>query len=425
MKILFFDYWTRGIKHFSRLKGGLVREGNEVVLLHTGSWRQKDIPKEEMIDGLLCRDISHYNDNLAKALHAEAPDILIGLNYSHLLDRIVIRYCRLMNIYTLHLMHGVRAMEPQILSMQINTINETNSVWKILKRVIVYSRLLIHYYHSGKKIITPNDLKYIMELFVSPGKTLLLPSLTEDIIWNKALVYSISYKKYFVDQIGFKKRDVIITGNPELDNAIKLSNLNNGRESCLKYLRDSKINLSHTDNNILLLIDQPLVETGLITQEVRINEIKSLAAICDHMKYDLIVKLHPSTVGEPLSNIQEIIPNLHVIKKGNNEKLMLVSRIVAGRSSTLLMMAIILNKPIIQLQRKIGNSNLYDPIILKTHIGEMEKILINPEKFYYDAIDKESRAKYIEEKIGPVNGNATDSIISCILDQNTNLHDAL
>ena len=103
MKILYFDYWTKGLPHNILPLDGLLREeGFERILVHVGSWRDHSVKQEEIICGLLCRDIGYYGGNLRKMLIEESPDAVYVLNVGGTLDRLVNRVCRNLGIKTGH-----------------------------------------------------------------------------------------------------------------------------------------------------------------------------------------------------------------------------------------------------------------------------------------------------------------------------------
>lgn len=60
-KIIGFDSWTQGWRHFERLVPALERRGYQLILLHIGSWgHDKGRPNKEYIGRLLVRDIAFY-----------------------------------------------------------------------------------------------------------------------------------------------------------------------------------------------------------------------------------------------------------------------------------------------------------------------------------------------------------------------------
>ena len=78
MKIIFFDYWTKGVHNFVPIDEELKKRGHETLLLHIGSFRFPH-SKEEVIANIQCRDILYYNTIfIYKALSIEKPDVVVS-----------------------------------------------------------------------------------------------------------------------------------------------------------------------------------------------------------------------------------------------------------------------------------------------------------------------------------------------------------
>lgn len=109
MKILFFDYWLKGIANFNRLMPELRRQcpDAEIKMVHVGSWKepQKAIVNEH--DGFFSYDISYYNTwSFFKVLKYEHPDVIVMLNLYYLFDKALIVFCKQLGIKTVYLAHG-------------------------------------------------------------------------------------------------------------------------------------------------------------------------------------------------------------------------------------------------------------------------------------------------------------------------------
>jgi len=109
IKILAFDSWTGGIVHYSRLVNPLSRINSKLILIHIGSWGVEPMcPKEQIISDILIRDISWYQKNkLESILDYEKPDLVLFLSTQTFAHRAFIRYCKLKQIPTVHLTHGI------------------------------------------------------------------------------------------------------------------------------------------------------------------------------------------------------------------------------------------------------------------------------------------------------------------------------
>ena len=109
IKVLGFDSWTQGAHNFERLVSAFRNRNLNLSLLHLGSWgNDPDRPTEEMIGELAVRDISFYADaNFAKILDSENPDVVLFLSTDTFAHRAFNRYCRVRNVPTIHLYHGL------------------------------------------------------------------------------------------------------------------------------------------------------------------------------------------------------------------------------------------------------------------------------------------------------------------------------
>lgn len=109
IKVMGFDGWTAGSKHFTRLLEAFNRNGIDLFLVHLGSWGEdKNRPPSETINGMEVRDIKYYTQqNLRFVLDAEKPDAVLFLSTETFLHRAMLRYCRQRGIPTIHLTHGV------------------------------------------------------------------------------------------------------------------------------------------------------------------------------------------------------------------------------------------------------------------------------------------------------------------------------
>ena len=81
-KILFFDSWKGGIHNFYRLTNALAEINIVPILIHLSSWEKEyDGEKEELINGLLTRDISFYKGlSFNEIIELEKPDIVLLLS---------------------------------------------------------------------------------------------------------------------------------------------------------------------------------------------------------------------------------------------------------------------------------------------------------------------------------------------------------
>ena len=80
-RILCFDSWTRGSRHFVRLQNAFAQEGLQLKLVHLGSWGN-DVgrPVVENIEQLDVADIAAYRGiDFDWILESEKPDAVVFL----------------------------------------------------------------------------------------------------------------------------------------------------------------------------------------------------------------------------------------------------------------------------------------------------------------------------------------------------------
>lgn len=108
MKVIGFDCWTVGARHYQRLVEAFAKKGLDLMLIHLGSWGdEKGRPAEEVIGDLPVRDISFYTGtSLRDILELEKPSAVIFTSTDAFAHRAFNRYCRERKVPTVHLFHG-------------------------------------------------------------------------------------------------------------------------------------------------------------------------------------------------------------------------------------------------------------------------------------------------------------------------------
>ena len=234
MKVVFIDTWTVGIGNFHPISVKLNKLGIENLLIHRGSFgAEVGRPKEELIDGLKCRDISYYKTRFVhRMLEKEKPDVIVMLTSFYILDRAIILSARALGIKTVFLMPGIREVDTDYIKTteyetKFKKLNKISSRLSKLPKYFKY--VLPNYFYSGLK----NDLFYIFkmepwkvlfELFLSPGKKVLYPMPSHEIHCDKALVFAREYKNFFNKQYGYPFDRLEVVGNPSLDRVFKIEN---------------------------------------------------------------------------------------------------------------------------------------------------------------------------------------------------------
>ena len=126
IKILAIDCWSRGRENLERLLPDFKRNSLQLKLLHVGSWGFENKKEYKRTSKLFpITDISNYKKlSIIKILKKEHPDLVIFTNTDSFYSKAFIRYCRILDIPTIHLFHGLQ---------QLMMTTKPNS--KILKRI--------------------------------------------------------------------------------------------------------------------------------------------------------------------------------------------------------------------------------------------------------------------------------------------------
>mgnify|MGYP000076603935 CR=1 FL=1 len=76
MLVVYFDYWTGGIRNFFDIDKELKSAGIDTMLFHLGSWNESAVKPHEKIQQIDCFDISSYATNyIYKVLEKLSPDV--------------------------------------------------------------------------------------------------------------------------------------------------------------------------------------------------------------------------------------------------------------------------------------------------------------------------------------------------------------
>jgi CDP-glycerol glycerophosphotransferase (TagB/SpsB family) len=350
--ILFFDYWTRGIRHFSKIKEGLDRKGLTSLLLHLGSRRGEDVTQEEIIDGVLCRNITFYRGSIVKAIIKEKPKLVLLLN-NQTEDKIIIRACRALRIKTVFLMHGVLAGADDVNSVS-DLVDSAFGVKSRLTRIPKYVNLYFQYLRAASlqsipSMCDPEIHSFFLRIMLSPGKTITSFWRYSDSVADVALVYSDDDKKLFVQNYGYNPENVKVVGNYNLDTLYSYFEENTSDANLPnKPTRNAKEN----DGAFLYIengFSDPKYQIRGWTEELVTDEIIKIAELLTRHNFVLYVKLHPSSDYSFLIDKLSGIKNIKLFDTCDLSRLILESDVVLGQSSSVLMMALAVDKPILLL----------------------------------------------------------------------------
>ena len=88
-KVVFFDYWLGGLSRvILPIADRLKNHGIDCTCVYLGSWSDPGVPAEQVVQGLLCRDIRFYGGSLQRAIECENPRLVITFN-TRTVDRLL------------------------------------------------------------------------------------------------------------------------------------------------------------------------------------------------------------------------------------------------------------------------------------------------------------------------------------------------
>lgn len=372
MKVAFFDYWTLGIINFLPLRDELESRGIECVLIHIGSFRN-ECPKEEIIEGLVCRDISYYNTNMVYTMiEKEAPDVIVTLNTTYIFDRAVVLASRKLGIKSVFMMHGVRTYNDEGTAQYLSDSKKVNNglIKKLSKAGKYFNKVIPNYAYSllkanPAKIYNFHFLNVVYSYFKDPAKSFYYPSFADELIHDKCLIYCNNERKYYTE-VGYPNEKIVVTGSPKYDSLYL--RLNNNE---LVYDKmDEEIKNFLCNDKYALLLEDSFPESGNlggVTNEIRNDYIDKIGKKVGDMGFKLVVKLHPTTLDK---NIKTSSENILITKKSLDE-LIFNAEFCIGQYSTTISNCIIMNKPVVKphwgqfsnilkFHCDIGVSNLWD-----------------------------------------------------------------
>jgi len=350
-EVVFFDYWTKGIRHFLPIANALKERGVDSLLLHVGSTRDKGVPPEETIQGLRCRDIRFYGRSLCSAIEREAPKVVLMLNMQTE-DRILIRLCRARGIRSVFLMHGIYPIAEDY-KKNSDLVDSAFGLWGRVRRIPKYIRLIVQYVMAmwEESIIEPlriSNYIYFWWLMRSPGATYNLAWPHKDAYADKALVYAEVYRRLFVETMKYPADRVVVVGNYNLDPLFPLLNKPNAHAEARGYVEElgvptGKPAVTYMEGGYVAVGEGAL---GWSVQTV-IDEIREVAKAVRAAGMHLIVKLHPVTDSKPFDAEFGSVNDIFILSNADLPRLVLGSLATLGHTSSTLMIPIACGRPLL------------------------------------------------------------------------------
>lgn len=248
-------------------------------------------------------------------------------------------------------MHGVLTNDTALSS---KTLDSAFGLLDRLKRFGKYRVLFAEYLKAFNQsslfgFLNPQLYLYFTGLFISPGKINYNVWKFQDAYANLALVYSAFDFNLFTQKMGFKKENVRIVGNYNMD---ELFYKRNEHTNDANFQEKIMIDLGFSKKSkYVLFIEGGFFTPGYIIPGWSIDaialQLRKIAAILNGLDLALVVKLHPSSdYGDLLEKISDI-QNLVLTSSYDLDLLTMGAVAVLGQSSSALRLPVILGVPLL------------------------------------------------------------------------------
>ena len=409
MNVVYFDYWTNGVGNFTAIDKRFKAKGHNTMLFHIGSFRNPNTPPEEIIEGVLCRDIFYYKTKyIYQALKILNPDVIISLNTTYITDRALVMACRALKIKSVFLMHGDRATTNDEIIAESKAIN-FSLIFKIKKSIKYIKYVIPNYFLSSWYVNELNIIKMIplivlFKTFITPNISFIFPPFSQEALHDKCLVYSNKYLGYY-QKLGYTESQIIVTGNPKNDYLFDLINYNFPTDN----IRDINIKkLIVSGNKYALYLDEALqvVNHSGYTYEYFFKELNNIAIRLKDEEIELIVKLHPSTDIDKFPKEKKHFS----FYQSYLEYLIHYSTFCFGHISSAVNVAIILNKPVIST--KWGRNKNIPDYYIKNNVAKSWNNINDDIDLTTNEV---ARTEYLKENVSILQPISTDMILNEIL----------
>jgi len=285
-KIIAFDSWTGGFRHYKRLAAAFYECDLELMLIHIGSWGvDKDQPKEEWREGMHIRDISYYgNASFSEIIDLEQPSAVLFLSTDTFAHRAFNRLAHSKEIPTIHLYHGLMSA----LAVDIAKPYDRNVIsyfWFVASRIV---KMFTKVWPSYMKALLATHASWAeWRRFFTDNVDLLLGrdrlDSALDARTDRCCIYTDGDREHAVNRYGFRDHEVIAVGNPDI--------VQFGLDG--DYIGAF---LERTEEcGDVMYIDTALVLRGasFSSQDEFIDHLVETKAAVNKVGMNLLVKLHP------------------------------------------------------------------------------------------------------------------------------------
>lgn len=412
-KILYFDYWTIGIRNFQFFDDKLKEKGYETMLFHLNSWRGVEGPEFQTLSGIDCYDIRYYKTNVIfNVLRKEMPAVVIMLNASLITDRTVILACKTLGIKCVFLAHG-SLLRNEFIDSSIESMRRTAKKGRFVRAAKHLKGTVLNYlYALGKYhwryLFHFHPYKVLLNTFRDPAKYLFFPPHTFDLEPDLILVYGNAERLFFEKRLKDNARIVKVTGMPDLDTYFQqLPSLGKDREA---FLRKCNIPL---DKPYITYIEEGMMVDKIWSPEYSQAFFATIAKSCTASGFHLVIKLHPRTAKSQFRSIFDELKNTTVLDNVDFPKLIYFTNKCISHFSTTLIYPILLNKPVL-IPRWGNSANLLKSFSSKevTYVHSIEEFeqSLKIDVFSYD------RSEYLRDFVPFTDGKTSDRIANYILE---------
>lgn len=407
MKILFFDYWLKGIANFNRLIPELKKQcpDADVKMVHVGSWKERQEAIVNEHDGFKSYDISYYHTwSILKVLKQESPDVLVMLNLCFLFDKSLIIFCKHLGIKSVYLAHGkFLANTDELLGSFVKQDLKKNFFSKI--RIDTINILRNYLLATIVEHRPMTFFKSMMAMVRNPLSMTLNSTYTDELDADCKLVYYESDKKIMMNQRKFPDKNIYVVGNPELDAFV-----NNSLIPKDGFLQQTGLK----NKPYLLYLDDGYVQARLMEKEDWHTHLTEINEIAQRANLQLVVKLHPRTPFSEHAGFFSKNGILAFSKEVDFKSLIAYSHTVTSLVSTTISFALLLNKRVITprwgITKEIMHNYPDNVIHYSENTNDFADWLINNEPC-------NTSADYIAHNLGVVDGQAIPRIIKQIINK--------
>jgi len=294
IKVIGFDSWAQGARHYERLVEAFNKHGIELILIHLGSWgTEMGRPTQEMVRNLQVRDITYYKKkNFQEILQSENPCAVIFLSTHTFAHRAFNRYSQFCNITTIHLYHGlVRVQDIGNSNYKVNHLSRLKFAASQLPRALIYvwpaySRALLktgasikEWFRFGYDIVSGT-------IGTHPD------TVADDARTDGCCIYVTADFENAVQRYGYAEENVFVVGNPDL--------IHFGLKT---EMIGSQLTLTLIDRTDVMYIDTGLVYTGGLVFKSNEEFVRHMIDTKDRLERrgkHLVFKPHPQHMGTPV-----------------------------------------------------------------------------------------------------------------------------